>query len=505
MKHFHFGLCLLSLLSTVWGYGQQSDSLAIKVKEKQDVIRHFEEPIYVNPSHYLDYRKYSLTSFEIAKQNSKNETTLAQEGKNRDDLSFQAEAYHKLDKHSAVWGSATYQQGKRRDVMWNESADYDLIFPYVVADSVGGDIKYEDYHIEGGYAQRLGKYNIGISGFYKAKMEYRNIDPRPKNLSARLGGNIGVSRVFEELFTIGVNTSIEKYTQKHKMDFYSPTGFPVIYEMSGMGNFNNLLKGKRREAYYDGWRYGTSLQVYDTSQKKWFATVGMNIFSFEKLLPDFDDLQASKVKDIEHFFSVGKLFDIQATQLGVRLDGNMKTRKGTENLFVNVSATNYLKIGQEEQYKYENKNLRLSGVFKYETLNSVYSILPYIGITQEVERYKKPYSKTDIQYTYIGADLQWMYTFKDRSLLTVASNWKVRQTAKEKATFNYGNSNAINQMLLDNYAVQIAEYWEGSFKVRYDFALPKVIDVFVGGEYYFQNYKQFQNNSSVMMSLGITF
>lgn len=505
MKHFRLVLCQLLLLSGVWTYGQQSDSLAIKIKDRQDVRYQFIEPIYANPSHYLDYRKYNLTSFSIAKQSSKNKTTLAQEGKNKENLYFSADAYHRLDENSAVWGSASYQQGKRKEVKWNESADYDLIFPYVVADSIGGDIKYEIYYVSGGYVQRLGNYNIGVSGYYDAKMEYRNIDPRPKNLSTRVGGTLGVSRVFNDKVTIGVNTSIEKYTQKHKMSFYSPTGFPVIYEMNGMGNFNNLLKGKRTEAYYDGWMYGVNVQVYDSKAKDWFVTVGTNVFSFEKLLPDFYDLQASKAKDVMYNFSSGKLFHIKDMQLGVRVEGMMKKRLGTENLFINESTNNYLKIGQDERYKYEEHKLRLSGIWKYETAYNTYSVQPYIGISQEIERYKKPYSKTDIQYTHLGADLQWLHSFMNKSILSVQSNVSMRQVSKEKAVFAYGNSNAINQMLVDNYAIQIADYWTGGMKVRYDFSLPSVIDVFIGGEYNYQHFQKYASNNSVVMSVGITF
>jgi len=505
MKHFRLFIYQILLFSSIYSYGQQSDSLAIKLKDKQDVLYVFQESIYANPSNYLDYKKYNLTSFKASKQTRKNKTSIMQNGKDSESLLFNADAYHKLDDNSAVWGSASYQQGKRKDVQWNESADYNLIYPYVVADSVGGDIKYENYHIAGGYVQRLGRYNVGISGFYNAKMEYRNIDPRPKNLSTRLGGKLGVNRTWNDHIAIGVNTGIEKYTQKHNMSFYSLTGFPVIYEMNGMGNFNSLLKGTRRKAYYDGWNYSFDVQLYDIKNKSWFVTIGTNVFNFEKLLLDFDDLQASKAKAVQRYLSAGKLFTVGDVKLGLRLDGSTKKRIGTENLFINVSTTNFLKIGQEERYKYEDNSLKLSGLLKYEVDNNNYSVIPYIGFNQQIERYKKPYSKTDIQYTHIGTELQWLHTFKDRSLLSMYASWSMRKTNKESATFNYGDSNAINQMLLNNYDVQVAEYSLGRLRARYDFVLPKVINVFVEGEYSYQDFKKHLSNNSISVSVGITF
>lgn len=505
MKHFHLKLSLFFFFNLVLAYGQQADSLALKIKDKQEVRYRFQESIYRNPAAYLNYKKYNLTSFEMTKGASKNTTTIAQEGKNKESLLFIANAFNRLDEKSAVWGTASYNQGKRKEVRWNESADYTLIFPYVVADSVGGDIKYENYEIQGGYVQQLGKYAIGISGFYKAKLEYRNVDPRPKNLATQVGGTLGLSRELTHKVTIGISATIEKYTQKHKMSFYSPTGFPVIYEMNGLGNFNNLLKGKRREAFYDGWTYGTSIQIYETLSKKWFISGGTTVFNFEKLLPEFYDVQASKAKDRTYYLVAGKMVELNTTTVGLLLQGNKKTRKGTENLFINETTNNFIKIGEEERYRYEDNQLQLRGIWKYQATNKEYSIVPFIGIGQQIERYTQPYSKTEIQSMHFGAEIQGVYTFKNKSLLTFQSNWQKKQTTKEKAIFAFGNSNVINQMLLANYDVQIAEYWLASSTLRYDFTLPKIIDVFVAGEYNYQHFQKHPKNSSVSLSVGITF
>jgi hypothetical protein len=40
-------------------------------------------------------------------------------------------------------------------MLWNENADYDVIYPYVAADSIGGDMKFENYTFSGGYAKSL--------------------------------------------------------------------------------------------------------------------------------------------------------------------------------------------------------------------------------------------------------------------------------------------------------------------------------------------------------------
>ena len=60
------------------------------------------------------------------------------------DGGFYAESFRRLDDRSVVWADARYVRGNRRNVRWNSTADYLLLYPYVVADSVGGDLTTEE-------------------------------------------------------------------------------------------------------------------------------------------------------------------------------------------------------------------------------------------------------------------------------------------------------------------------------------------------------------------------
>lgn len=82
--------------------------------------------------------------------------------------------------NSSLWGEARYKNGKKTGRRWNETSDYLLLYPYVMGDTVGGDLKSEQYYFSGGYAYRKGSYTIGAEGSYGADIEYRNADPRPK-------------------------------------------------------------------------------------------------------------------------------------------------------------------------------------------------------------------------------------------------------------------------------------------------------------------------------------
>lgn len=100
--------------------------------------------------------------------------------------------YHHLNDHSAVWGEASYTTGKQYDIQWNSTSDYDLLNPYILADTMGGDIRHERYWISGGYATHLGKWLLGGEMLVRAQQEYRGNDPRMRgvvtDLTLRLGG-----------------------------------------------------------------------------------------------------------------------------------------------------------------------------------------------------------------------------------------------------------------------------------------------------------------------------
>ena len=92
----------------------------------------------------------------------------------------------RLDSLSAVRGKVRYVNGVKRDVLWNSSSDCSTVYPYVMADTVGGDLRKEEYAFSGGYTARRGRFHWGVEGAYRALHEYRQADPRPRNIVSDL-------------------------------------------------------------------------------------------------------------------------------------------------------------------------------------------------------------------------------------------------------------------------------------------------------------------------------
>jgi len=78
---------------------------------------------------------------------------LPQNGDGLSQGEFFANSLVRLDSISAVTGNVSYHRGVRRNVLWNETSDFEILYPYVAADSVGGDMQKEQYSFMGAYAR----------------------------------------------------------------------------------------------------------------------------------------------------------------------------------------------------------------------------------------------------------------------------------------------------------------------------------------------------------------
>ncbi len=159
----------------------------------------------------------------------------------------------RLSEDIVAWGSASYEDGCRRGVLWNESSDYEEVAPMAVADSVGGDKDSERYAFLAGFAWRGRRAAVGLQIDYSSQSEYRTFDPRPKAdavcAKVRLGGDVFLS----ESQSIGFFGVLRKYSQELEIDFmniYSSS--MTIFQLTGLGSDYSRFSGSNDEISYKG-------------------------------------------------------------------------------------------------------------------------------------------------------------------------------------------------------------------------------------------------------------
>jgi hypothetical protein len=312
-------------------------------------------------------------------------------GTGSDFWNAEANSYMKY-KSSTLWGAASYKNGHLRDVTWNETSDASLIYPYFTADSVGGDFSMEQYAFSGGYGDQTDKWAWGVSLGYTAGLYYRNVDPRPKNITGKLdiavGGGI---KIIDNRYFLGASFNWMKYKQSNDIDFKSQIGVEKIYHLTGLGTHYSRFDGTGTDVYYSGNRPCINLNFFPTSGSGLVATAELSQFNCNKILTDLNKLPLAhishKALDAQlGWLSYGKTNDWAATATL-----NLYRRHGTENIFGDASSSIYPQIGELMMYADNSATINLSGLWQHRwTDKMILWIRPDIEYFHRTTAYREP-------------------------------------------------------------------------------------------------------------------
>ena len=153
----------LFLLPALQGAERDSLSLLRTIAEYEALPAKWIETVYTNPATRYYQHCTSLTRISLnGVYGKEDEAALLQAGDGYLKGAVDVSSWIKLSDRTRLWGNARYTTGKETDVVWNETADFELLYPYVMADSIGGDLSLQEYAFTGGYSGRAGKFTWGI-------------------------------------------------------------------------------------------------------------------------------------------------------------------------------------------------------------------------------------------------------------------------------------------------------------------------------------------------------
>lgn len=262
---------------------------------------------------------------------------------------------------STLWGNAGYRNGKQKSIRWNETSDPDIIYPYFSADSIGGDINFEQYSLAGGYADRVGRFILGASIAYNAGLYYRDVDPRPRNVTGRLEAAVGGSTCAGAVGNIGLSCSYMRYKQTNDIDFVSEMGKTKIYHLTGLGNHYRRFAGSDDDSTYDGNFFALSAQLYPSQPSGFVASAKASRFSFRKILTGLNSLPLCRAWHNQIEFEAGYRDDRGALLLSFEA----YRRHGIENIFGDASSNIYPQIGELEMYADNSRTLALTAIHEW--------------------------------------------------------------------------------------------------------------------------------------------
>ena len=205
---------------------------------------------------------------------SEDDALLPAEGRGLSQGEFRAVAAHSLDSLRRVEGRVSYERGVKRGVCWNTSSDWELLAPYVTVDSVGGDLQKEQYRFYARYASHAGKrLTYSLFTDYRALHEYRQVDPRPRNITADLllGASGGVL-AGDYAFTL--EGAWRVYHQSGDVSFSNPLGMntAIIHDL-GFGRSFTRFSGSSSSmnARFRGGGLTASLTMEPLGHIGWIA------------------------------------------------------------------------------------------------------------------------------------------------------------------------------------------------------------------------------------------
>ena len=202
---------------------------------------------------------------------------------------IKVETYHHLNERSAVWGEASYTTGKQHNVKWNSTSDYDLLQPYVLADTAGGDTHRERYTISGGYAMHINRWLLGAEMLVRAEQEYRDRDPRMRgvvtDLTLRLGGGSEFGR-----YRLGAAIEGNIYKQTNSVAFYREEGVIPEYQMTGLGTEYSRFSGDKRSLYYDGGGVALLLHLSPMCYSGAYGDISLDQHRYHRKLAEYNSM-----------------------------------------------------------------------------------------------------------------------------------------------------------------------------------------------------------------------
>ena len=95
-------------------------------------------PAFMNNAYDKQYSELRVyTDYEKL-----NRSILYELGDGHNYAGININSYIKLNNTTTVWGSASYRSGSKKDIKWNSTADFNILYPYIMGGTLGGNLNY---------------------------------------------------------------------------------------------------------------------------------------------------------------------------------------------------------------------------------------------------------------------------------------------------------------------------------------------------------------------------
>lgn len=484
----------------------QAQDLSLKLKERYSSYAYFRGNIYENPADKALEYITSLSEFNAAyKYKQERQPIVSELGGGMSVFRIRANSYLHINDNSTIWGNAEYSTGVKKDVKWNSISDYDKIYPYILADSLGGNMDTETYSFGGGYSYKLRNMRLGVELTYRASQEYRNIDPRPRNIVSDLNAKIGASFSLNAKYNLGLALLGGKYIQFGDIDFYNELGVIPEYKMNGLGIYYHRFGGSQTSLMYRGKSIGTVISILPYNQSGISMNLGHEYWGFERIMKGFNNVPTNSLGTNKTYMNISYIDHIGLHQYGIKAELSYENKGGKDNIIGKAVSGTYPILGKLPMFIQNNLKSKISIMYNLNSDIIDFSIVPSLSYDKIYIAYVFP--EREVNYTPITPELNIRlrrYKRKHNMGLNVVLgysniiNKKIILPIQNKETF-------IDKYTIDKYKLISSNSL--FFNLRYDLNLyikdkrSFNISIYYG----FLDYRKDINSHSLNISAGIVF
>ena len=502
---FRFLLILLGACNFV--SAQDSLSLYQNLKSQYDSERDFKQHIFYNPANMLDYSSFSSSELFIDYFNQKDKVYRQQNGSEKQGFGVKTNSYQKLNTNKALWGSASYQNLKTKHIKFNENLDFDRVAPYFSSDSIGGDLEIEKYQFLGGYTQRFNKITVGAEASYNAQLGSRAKDPRINNITSELNLKIGLNYAFYKKFELGIFAEGERYLQNSRIRFASKLGQPLVYQMTGLGFYNNLFSGGTSSitTIHEEFGYKVGGQINHDKGKDFYVMAQMGQSSMLKNYQGTGNTYYDLSELDNDYFEVeaAKFFNINAQRVGFKVNYLSNQTTGKEYGYTNNTQL-LAQIYKRLSYKKDETVTSFSLFYSLNKEKFSLSATPYYRLQEIKEQRLFPYSGQKFEYSIFGLLVDYKQKISDNQAIIFRPFFDIKSVSSAKNVLTTNNLPTITNWINQDYNYLASDVKTIGASLRYDVKLQKIPAIFVEAGINQAKIQSKNNNFSTLM-VGITF
>jgi len=490
-------LILLAMAFCVYGASAQVSNDAINFHNKENID--FLSLEWSNVSSKFYSPEQNFTNVEIGfKFINKTDLFIVQEGDRFSNKYFASNSFYK-DSTKIFLGGASYSNSIRYNNKWNTASDYNLFYPYVMADTIGGDSYKENYAFNGGYAFLYNKFIIGIEASYNASLEYRRLDPRPLNTCSDLYFALNTVYSINSFRRLSLSVSYRAYQQRNNSNLFNSSSESIMFYQRGFGLNSEYFskKSSRFENLYDLYQYSAQLSYTPVKLKSLYLISSYTRSNMDFML-DTNNKSIASMKTNRFVNSIAYKFIASKISLGLFSDIDLSkgfeyNYKVTGVFFNENNKYNRQIYSSVFSIMYKDKKISTSNMFnldfQYRSFNS---------------EYKKDNSTQNIDKLIVSAGTSLLFMMKKKSLICKL-NIKHANTISKKLNVPKNITKAAEAMLSNNHSFMSEDYVETRLSTLINFPLRKSKSVFTKLSFTHINFINYKDNYVASMAIGLSF